>query len=450
MRENLTTGSVCRNVILFSLPYLLSYFLQTLYGMADLFIIGQFEGVASTTAVSIGSQVIHMITVMIVGLAMGTTVCIGQAVGGGSQNRVAQTVGNTVTLFMVLSVMAAVVFSVLIPPIVSVMSTPEQAMEGTAAYLTICFMGIPFITAYNIISSIFRGMGDSKSPMYFVALACVANIGLDYLFMGAFHLGPAGAALGTTCSQAISVIIALTVIVKRRSIELKKSDFRPKRRVMGRLLSIGIPVALQDGLIQVSFLVITVIANRRGLNDAAAVGIVEKIISFLFLVPSSMLSAVSVLGAQNIGAGKPDRAVQTLRYAVTLAVGFGLLAALVIQFTAEPLVSLFTDPGAAEGAAVVLLGGQYLRGYIWDCVFAGIHFSFSGYFCACGKSGLSFLHNILAIVLVRIPGAYLTSQLFPDTLFPMGLATAAGSFLSVVICVVAFTILHRKSVEYTV
>lgn len=450
MRENLTTGSVCRNVILFSLPYLLSYFLQTLYGMADLFIIGQFEGVASTTAVSIGSQVMHMITVMIVGLAMGTTVCIGQAVGGGSQNRVAQTVGNTVTLFMVLSVMAAVVFSVLIPPIVSVMSTPEQAMEGTAAYLTICFMGIPFITAYNIISSIFRGMGDSKSPMYFIAVACVANIGLDYLFMGAFHLGPAGAALGTTCSQAISVIIALTVIVKRRSIELKKSDFRPKRRVMGRLLSIGIPVALQDGLIQVSFLVITVIANRRGLNDAAAVGIVEKIISFLFLVPSSMLSAVSVLGAQNIGAGKPARAVQTLRYAVTLAVGFGLLAALVIQFTAEPLVSLFTDPGAAEGAAVVLLGGQYLRGYIWDCVFAGIHFSFSGYFCACGKSGLSFLHNILAIVLVRIPGAYLTSQLFPDTLFPMGLATAAGSFLSVVICVVAFTILHRKSVEYTV
>lgn len=450
MRENLTTGSVCRNVILFSLPYLLSYFLQTLYGMADLFIIGQFEGVASTTAVSIGSQVMHMITVMIVGLAMGTTVCIGQAVGGGSQNRVAQTVGNTVTLFMVLSVMAAVVFSALIPPIISVMSTPEQAMEGTAAYLTICFMGIPFITAYNIISSIFRGMGDSKSPMYFIAVACVANIGLDYLFMGAFHLGPAGAALGTTCSQAISVIIALTVIVKRRSIELKKSDFRPKRRVMGRLLSIGIPVALQDGLIQVSFLVITVIANRRGLNDAAAVGIVEKIISFLFLVPSSMLSAVSVLGAQNIGAGKPARAVQTLRYAVTLAVGFGLLAALVIQFTAEPLVSLFTDPGAAEGAAVVLLGGQYLRGYIWDCVFAGIHFSFSGYFCACGKSGLSFLHNILAIVLVRIPGAYLTSQLFPDTLFPMGLATAAGSFLSVVICVVAFTILHRKSVEYTV
>ena len=445
MRENLTTGSVCRNVILFSLPYLLSYFLQTLYGMADLFIIGQFEGVASTTAVSIGSQVMHMITVMIVGLAMGTTVCIGQAVGGGNNDRVAQNVGNTVTLFMLISVGAAALMFAWIRPIVSVMSTPEEAIEGTVAYLTICFLGIPFITAYNIISSIFRGMGDSKSPMYFVAVACAANIGLDYLFMGTFRLGPAGAALGTTCSQAISVIIALTVIVKRRSIVLCKSDFRPRRRVMGRILSIGIPVALQDGLIQISFLVITVIANRRGLNDAAAVGIVEKIISFLFLVPSSMLSAVSVLGAQNIGAGKPERAVQTLRYAVTLAVEFGLLASAVIQFTAEPMVALFTDRTAADGAAVILLGGQYLRGYIWDCVFAGIHFSFSGYFCACGKSGLSFLHNILAILLVRIPGAYLTSHLFPDTLFPMGLATAAGSFLSVVICVIAFVLLSRST-----
>lgn len=445
MRENLTTGSVCRNVILFSLPYLLSYFLQTLYGMADLFIIGQFEGVASTTAVSIGSQVMHMITVMIVGLAMGTTVCIGQAVGGGSNDRVAQNVGNTVTLFMLISVGAAALMFAWIRPIVSVMSTPEEAIEGTVAYLTICFLGVPFITAYNIISSIFRGMGDSKSPIYFVAVACAANIGLDYLFMGTFRLGPAGAALGTTCSQAISVIIALTVIVKRRSIVLCKSDFRPRRRAMGRILSIGIPVALQDGLIQISFLVITVIANRRGLNDAAAVGIVEKIISFLFLVPSSMLSAVSVLGAQNIGAGKPERAVQTLRYAVTLAVGFGLLASAVIQFTAEPMVALFTDRTAADGAAVILLGGQYLRGYIWDCVFAGIHFSFSGYFCACGKSGLSFLHNILAILLVRIPGAYLTSHLFPDTLFPMGLATAAGSFLSVVICVIAFVLLSRAT-----
>ena len=162
MEKNLTTGSVLKNVVLFSLPYLLSYFLQTLYGMADLFIIGQFEGVASTTAVSIGSQVMHMLTVMIVGLAMGTTVSIAQAVGAGDRKRAAQDIGNTVVLFMAVSVTLTAVLLLLVRPIVSVMSTPEEAVGGTAAYLTICFIGIPFITAYNIVSSIFRGMGDSQ------------------------------------------------------------------------------------------------------------------------------------------------------------------------------------------------------------------------------------------------------------------------------------------------
>ncbi|HIV23452.1 MAG TPA: MATE family efflux transporter, partial [Candidatus Merdiplasma excrementigallinarum] len=331
-------------------------------------------------------------------------------------------------------------------PIVSVISTPSEAVSGTVQYLTICFIGIPFITAYNIISSIFRGMGDSKSPMYFIAVACVSNILLDYLFMGAFRMGPAGAALGTTLSQAVSVIISLTVILRRKSgISVKKTDFRPDRPVMGRLLKIGVPIALQDGLIQIAFIVITIIANRRGLNDAAAVGIVEKIISFLFLVPSSMLSTVSALGAQNIGAGKPERARLTLRYAAMIAVGFGAAVVILMQIFAEPVVSLFTDSAQADGARVVTLGGQYLRGYVWDCIFAGIHFSFSGYFCACGNSGLSFLHNILAIVLVRVPGVYLTSQLFPDTLLPMGLATSTGSLLSVIICLAAYGIMTRRS-----
>ena len=444
LERNLTTGSVFRNLILFSLPYLLSYFLQTLYGMADLFIIGQFEGVASTTAVSVGSQVMHMLTVMIVGLAMGTTVCVGQAVGGGNRKQAAKEIGNTVTLFMAVSLLLTVVLLALVRPIVSVMSTPAEAVDGTVRYLTVCLIGIPFITAYNIISSIFRGLGDSKSPMYFIAVACAANIGLDYLFMGVFRLGAAGAALGTTVAQAISVCVSLTVIVKRRLIVLSKEDFKPERSVVGRLLKIGVPVAMQDGLIQVAFIVITVIVNRRGLNDAAAVGIVEKIIGFLFLVPSSMLSAVSALGAQNIGAGKPERAVQTLRYAVLVAVSFGVLVTALIQLTAEPVVALFTDRNGSGGVEVIRLGGQYLRGYIFDCIFAGIHFSFSGYFCACGRSGISFLHNILAIVLVRVPGAYLTSLLFPATLLPMGLATAGGSLFSVIICVAAFLIIRRR------
>ena len=442
MEKNLTTGSVFKNILIFSLPYLLSYFLQTLYGMADLFIIGQFEGVASTTAVSIGSQVMHMLTVMIVGLAMGSTVSIGQAVGAGDREKAASGIGNTVTLFMCLSVVLTVALLIFVRPVVTIMSTPEAAVSGTIEYLTICFIGIPFITAYNIISSIFRGLGDSKSPMYFIAVACVANIALDYLFMGALHLGPSGAALGTTLSQAVSVIIAL-VVIRRHSgaLAVKKSDFQPARPVMAKLLRIGVPIAMQDGLIQIAFIIITVIANRRGLNDAAAVGIVEKIISFLFLVPSSMLSTVSALGAQNIGAGKPERARLTLRYAAFIAICFGACMVILMQFAAEPVVSLFTDSTQSDGAEVIRLGGQYMRGYVWDCIFAGVHFSFSGYFCACGRSGLSFLHNISAILLVRVPGVYLTSLFFPDSLFPMGLATSMGSLLSVIICVIAYTVI---------
>lgn len=184
MEKNLTKGSVLKNILFFSLPYLFSYFLQTLYGMADLFIIGQFEGVAATTAVSIGSQVMHMLTVMIVGLAMGTTVSIAQAIGANKKDDAAAATGNTATLFLILSVCLTGALLCVIRPITMIMSVPEEAVSGTIAYLTICFIGIPFITAYNIISSIFRGMGDSKSPMYFIAVACVANIILDYIFIG--------------------------------------------------------------------------------------------------------------------------------------------------------------------------------------------------------------------------------------------------------------------------
>ncbi len=439
MERNLTTGSVFKNIVIFSLPYFLSYFLQTLYGLADLFIIGQYEGVASTTAVSVGSQVMHMLTVMIVGLAMGTTVSIGRAVGAGDKKRMSACVGNTVTLFMLVSVVLTAVLVLLVDPIVSVMSTPAEAVGGTVRYLTVCFIGIPFITAYNIISSIFRGMGDSKSPMYFIAVACAANIALDYLFMGAMRLGPIGAALGTTLAQALSVLVAFIAIRRRRSVAVSRGDLHPRRDVMGQILSIGVPVALQDGLIQIAFILITVIANLRGLTDSAAVGIVEKLISFLFLVPSSMLSTVSAIGAQNIGAGDYGRAKQTMWYAIGIAVGFGIIVCILFQFIAEPVVGLFTSD---EG--VIAAGGQYMHGYIFDCLFAGIHFCFSGYFCACGKSMISFIHNISGVALVRVPGAYLMSKMFPATLLPMGLATAAGSILQVLICIVAYRIICRS------
>ena len=431
-----------KTLIVFSLPFLLSTFLQTLYGLADLFIIGQFCPTEATTAVSIGSQVMHMLTVMIVGLAMGSTVLIGKAVGAADSELRNRAVGNTVTLFLIVAICTTAILLIAVNGIVSVMSTPEEAVNGTRQYLMICFAGVPFITAYNIISSIFRGMGDSKSPMYFVAVACVFNIALDFIFIGAVGLGPAGAALGTTISQAISVIIALTVIVRKKMISgIGLNDFKPVRGIIGKITSVGIPVSAQDGFIQISFIVITIFANRRGLVDSAAVGVVEKLIGILFLVPSTLLASVSALCAQNIGAGRHDRARSTMKDAMLIVVIFGTAMSVIFQFAAPFAVSLFS-----KDAAVITAGAGYMRSYVVDCIFAGIHFIFSGYFCAYSKSGLSFLHNLISVLVARIPLSYVASVYFKDTLFPMGMAAPIGSCLSIIICVIAYRWLLKNVV----
>ena len=457
-QHNLAKGDLFHNMILFSLPYLLSYFLQTLYGLADLLIAGRFNGPDVISAVSIGSQVMHMVTVMIVGLAMGTTVMIGRFVGAEDEDGIRRAIGNTITLFAMIAVLATCALLGLTQPIVQLLSTPPEAVPGALAYLRICFAGIPFIVAYNILSSIFRGMGDSRSPMLFIAVACALNILLDLLFMGPMQLGAAGAALATIVAQAASVAFALVGIRKttagRRQpgtadVRNASADADIENRadrsawwdpaMLHQILSIGLPIACQDDFIQISFLIITVIANRRGVDISAAVGIVEKTISFLFLVPSSMLSTVSTIAAQSIGAGDPARARQTLRYGVGLASGIGLLFAILFQFISAPFFTLFTKDPVVQALAV-----QYMCTYVLDCVVAGIHFPFSGFFSASGLSILSFIHNLCSVILVRIPGAWLATKLFPDTLYAMGLAAPAGSLLSALICIAFYLALCRK------
>lgn len=438
-QNDLTQGGILGNIGKFSVPYMLAYFLQILYGLADMFVIGQYCGVDSTTAVSNGAQIMHMFTVIIIGLAMGTTVRLARAIGAGDKANASKTIGNTFILFTIVAVISTILLLLTNRGIVSLLDVPAEAVAGTVGYLRICFLGIPFIIAYNIIASIFRGIGDSESPMYIVIVACVVNIALDYLFIGYFRLGPEGAALGTTLSQAISVIVAAIVIRKKSLLKIRKEDLRPERRTMSAILTTGIPLSLQDGFIQIAFIAITVIANNRGLNDAAAVGIVEKFIGLLFIVPSAMLATVSAVAAQNIGAGKPERARKTMEYAMAIAVGFGVAAAVTFQFIPEYAVRIFTNDNA-----VIQLGGEYLQGYVWDCIFAGIHFCFSGFFTACGYSVISFCHNILAIIFARIPLSYLASVKFPDSLFPMGLASPAGSLLSVLICISVYLAMRRK------
>lgn len=505
MKENLegklTEGSVAARLVAFSLPFLMANFLQTLYGMADLFIAGQFNGADVITAVSIGSQIMHMITVIIAGLAMGTTVLTARAVGACKERDAGLCAGNSLLAFLIFSVFATAILFVFCPQIVALMHTPPEAVGETLSYLGICFLGIPFISLYNSVSAVFRGAGDSKRPLYFVAASCLVNIILDVFFMGPLDLGSRGAALATVLSQAFSAFLAAFVLFARgkrgvcggatggacgksgasggaggtRSasrgksgasgdacggtdgrggasggnggsrgssgacVRILRGDFRMDAKVLKALLQIGLPVSAQDGFIQVSFLVITIIANSRGLSVAAAVGIVEKIICFLFLVPSSMLSAISALAAQNMGASLHARARHTLYAGMAIASAFGALFALAFQFASVPFVSLFT-----HDAEVVQLGGQYLRSYVFDCFFAAFHFAFSGFFCAYGYSLLSFVHNTVSILLVRIPGAYFAAKYFPGTLYPMGWAPAIGSLLSSLICLGFYLLLKRN------
>lgn len=422
------------NIVSFALPYMLAYFLQILYGLADLFVIGQYCGVDSTTAVSNGAQVMYFVTVVLIGLAMGTTVRLSHAVGAKDHAWAARVMGNSVTLFAVIAVVLCVALLELTNDIVSVMNTPAESVEGMKDYLIVCFIGIPFIIVYNLIASIYRGLGDTKTPMYFVAVACVVNIALDYLFIGYFGLGAMGAALGTTLSQTASVLFAACAIRKHwSSFQITAADLRPDRKVLGNMLKIGVPVALQDGFIQVSFLIIAIIANSRGLDDAAAVGIVEKFIGLLFIVPSAMLSTVSAISAQNLGARKPERARQTLWRAMVITFGFGMVASIVVEICPEAAIRIFTD-----NAHVVAQGADYLRSYVFDCALAGIHFCFSGFVTAYGYSIVSFTHNVISIIVARVPLSYLLSVNYPTRLLPMGMAAPIGSAVSIVVCLAAY------------
>lgn len=429
-----------KNLIRFAFPYLLACFMQTFYGMADLFVVGLYNGSQTTTAVAIGSQVMHMLTVIIVGLAMGATVRIGRYVGAKDEQSASGTVGASVVFFAAFAVLLTAGLLLCTNLITKVMLTPAEAVGETRRYLGICFAGVPFITAYNVTSSIFRGAGDSKRPMYFVAAACVVNIAMDFLLIGGMGLGAAGAALGTVLGQAVSVGFALWML-KRRNLgfQVTRRDIRADRETVSQILKVGAPIACQDGLIQVAFIVITVIANSRGLVVSAAVGIVEKLIGFLFLVPSAFLSAISAITAQNMGADKPERARASLGYGLVITMSWGALCALYSQFLPQTLVGLFT-----RDVEVLIAGCAYLRSYSFDTPFAAVHFCFSGYFCGDQKAGISFIHNIIAIVMIRIPGAYLAGVYFPDSLYPMGWAAPLGSLLSALICVGFYLYFRRK------
>ena len=442
MATNLTEGNVFKRLIAFSIPYLIACFLQTFYGIADLFIAGRYNGSSTITAISIGSQIMHMMTLLLAGIAMGTTVLVGRAFGAKDETQASFAVGNSISLFAMVSVALMVFCLLFTESMATILQTPPEAFEETVTYTEICFAGLPLIAAYNVIASTCRGVGDSRHPMLFVAFGGIFNIILDYILIGPFGMGASGAALATVIAQFAVVLLALITLPRLRlGVHVSLRHLKFELSTLKNLLNVGIPTACQDGFIQIAFLFITAIANARGLAVATSVGIVEKMICFFFLVPSAMLAGVSAMASQNRGAGSHDRGRKALHYGMMTCAIYGLSIGILCQFISPWLMSFFTkDP------QVIVYGTQYLRTYAFDVLFAGIHFCFSGYFCAYDKAGWAFFHNVVSSVTTRVPGTWITTVLFPLTLAPMGAVAPIGSVLSVLICVLVYR--HYRQTDF--
>lgn len=438
--SDLTQGNYKKKLLKFSLPYLGAYFLQAFYGAADLFVVGKFNGTSAISAVTIGSQLMLIITGFIVGCAMGCTVLLGHNLGANDKKAAAKTLGNTILFFLFIAALLTPLMIFLTPNLISLLQTPAEAVQEAVQYTLICSIGIPFITAFNVIAAVFRGMGDSKTPLKIVAVACVINIFGDFLFTGFLGMDTVGVAIATSSAQLISSIFGILLLTKRKlPFSFEKKDLHVDFYFIRKISSIGFPVAAQDTLINISFILLTVIANSRGLVASSAVGVVEKVVSFIFMVPSSMLSSISALTAQNRGAGKPERAVKTLRFGIFLTAVFGFVMLILAWILPQYFNGIFTsDPD------VLLQANQYLKTYAIDFVLVAFTFCINGYLCGCEKSLVTFMHNVLSIFLVRIPVAWLLSNHFPDSLEPMGLASPLGSLLSILILTLYFLVSRRK------
>ncbi|MBD8002580.1 MATE family efflux transporter [Phocaeicola faecium] len=431
MKElDLTQGSVPKVLLRFAMPFLIANVLQALYGGADLFVVGQYDDAASVAGVAIGSQVMQTITGIILGLTTGTTILIAMGTGAKDDRKVAATIGTSVYFFTVTGIILTLVMVLFHRPIAALMHTPEEAMADTLHYILICSAGIPFIMGYNVVCGILRGLGDSKSPLYFVGLACIINIGADFLLVGGFGMRAAGAAIATVLSQGISFLTALWFLHRRGfHFEFTRRDIRFHKDLSRRIVTLGAPIALQDALINVSFLIITVIVNQMGVIASASLGVVEKIIIFAMLPPTAMAAAVATMTAQNYGAGLIQRMSRCLYSGIGISLVFGVSVCVYSQFLPETLTGIFTnDPAVIEMAA------GYLRGYSIDCVMVSFVFCINSYFSGQGNSWFPMIHSMIATFLFRIPLSYLCGKIDPTDLVLMGYAPPLSTIVSLLIC----------------
>lgn len=438
--QNFTEGKIFAPLIRFAGPVLLALLLQTMYGAVDLLVVGQFGTSADVSAVSTGSMVMQTVMVVITGLAMGLTVLVGRKIGEGLREDAGNIIGSGIWLFGVLAVVLSVLMVFAAPSMAKLMQAPVEALDKTISYITICSAGAIFIVAYNLVGSIFRGIGDSVMPLVTVAIACVLNIIGDLVFVALFHMGTAGAAIATVFAQAVSVALSLLLIRRREMpFSLKAGVIRPSGKLIRQILILGIPIALQDLLVSISFLAITAIVNSLGLIASAGVGVAEKLCGFVMLVPSAYMQAMSAFVAQNMGAGKPQRAQKALLCGIASSLVVGAVMGYLSFFRGDLLAGLF-----AKDAAVISAAAEYLKAYAIDCLLTSFLFCFIGYFNGTGNTIFVMLQGIIGSFGVRLPVSWIVCRQAGANLFHIGLATPASSLVQIILCGVFFIITRRK------
>lgn len=428
--HDFTQGAILPALLKFALPVLLALLLQAMYGAVDLQVVGKFGTAADISAVSTGSQIMQSVTVVITGLAMGVTVLLGQKLGEDKPEEAGRAVGSGICLFAAVALVVTALMLAAAPQLATVMHAPADAYAGTVTYVRICSGGALFIVAYNLVGSIFRGLGDSRMPLLTVFIACVLNIGGDLLLVGGFGMGVAGAAIATVFAQAVSVVLSLLIIRRKRlPFTLTRRDLRFDRAVIGKILRLGSPVALQDVLVNLSFLAIIAIANSMGTIASAGVGVAEKLCAFVMLVPSAYMQSMSAFVAQNVGAGKEDRAQKALLCGVASSLAAGLVMFWAAFFHGDVLAGLF-----AEDTAVIAAAWEYLKAYAIDCLLTSFLFCFVGYFNGHGNTVFVMLQGFAGAIGVRLPVAFLMSRVSPGSLFHLGLSTPASTVVQIGLC----------------
>lgn len=428
----LTEGKVVSTLLKFALPFLLASLLQALYGAADLLVVGQFCSSAQVSGVATGSQIMQTITSVILGLTMGGTVLIGNYMGAKKYKDISESVGTIICIFGIMAVVFTVTMVVLAGTITNLMNTPIEAIESTKQYILICSCGIPFIIGYNALSGILRGLGNSKAPLLFIAVACVINITVDLILVCGFHMGASGAAIATVTAQAISFIIGIFFAKKMRlEFEFKFSHIKLRVGKAKKIFKLGLPIALQDGLINISFIIITAIVNKMGLTASASIGVVEKIIIFTMLPTIAFASAIAAMTAQNMGARKHERAKQCLYTGMVYSLVLGIICYAYAQWNSTSLTALFSkDRQVIEMAAV------YLKSYSIDCIMVCFVFCMNAFFTGCGHSLFPMLHSMIANFTIRIPVSFVLSKMAGVTLYEIGFASPMATFFSIIMCTI--------------